>query len=188
MSKIALKGFTAARIWPVTTNDAAVYATNTMIPLPSAQGLTKDVSRSEYTIYADDGVYDSGADFLYEDLEFTVAELPLEIESKLTGGTYAETEKTYLFKNSDIAPEFAFGYAARRVDGQYRMFKHYSMKLISIKVDHATISDSKDIQAYKLKFRATQRVADGAVRFTKDSSDGTYTWLNTIDQLPVEGA
>lgn len=185
MSKIALKGFCAARIWPVTTNNSTTYATGTMISLPSAQALTKDVSRSEYTIYADDGVYDSGADFLYEDLEFTVAELPLEIEAQLSGGTYDETEKTYLFKNTDVAPEYAYGYAARRVDGEYRMFKHYSMKLMSIKVDHATIGDNKDIQAYKLKFRSTQRMADGSVRFTKDSSDGTYTWLNTIDALPA---
>ena len=185
MAKIALKGFCGARLWPITANNATTYTPGVMISLLGAQGLTKDVSRSEYTIYADDGVYDSGADFQYEDLELTLAELPLDIEAKIAGGTYDETDKTYTFKNTDVAPEYALGYAARRVDGEYRMFKHYSVKLLSIKIDHTTIGDNKDVQAYKLTFRATQRNADGAVRIIKDSSDKTYTWLNTVDALPA---
>lgn len=183
--KKALKGFRAARLWPVTTNSAEAYETGTMIPLPSAQGLTKDVSRSEYTIYADDGVYDSGSDYQYEDLEFTIAELPLEVEAQISGGTYDQTEKTYVFKNTDTAPEYAFGYAALMSSGEYRMFKHYVVKLMSIKVDHATKGEGDNINAYALTFRATQRMADGAVRVTKDSEDKTYAWLSTIDQIPV---
>jgi phi13 family phage major tail protein len=187
MSKLALKGFRAARLWPITTNDDTTFATGTMIALSGAQNLAKDVSRSDYTIYADDGVYASGSDFQYEDLTITLAELPLEVESKLSGGTYNATDKTYLFKNTDAAPEFAFAYAAATIEGQYRMFKHYVVKLISVKVEHKTKGDDNDIQAYELTLRATQRQADGAVRITKDSEDGTYDWINTIDQLPVAG-
>ena len=185
MSKKALKGFCAARVWPVTVNSADTYTTGEMMALPSAQNLTKEVTRSEYTIYADDGIYDSGSDYQYEDLEFTVAELPVEIEAQLSGGTFDEKEKAYTFKNNDTAPEFAFGYAALMTDGQYRMFKHYVVKLMSVKVDHATKGESGEIAAYVLSFRSTQRMADGAVRITKDSEDNTYSWLSTIDNLPV---
>lgn len=186
MSKLALKGFRAARLWPITTNDDTAYATGTVVALVGAQNLTKDVNRNEFTIYADDGVYASGSEFQYEDLAVTLAELPLEVEAKLSGGTYSEQDKTYLFKNTDTAPEFAFAYAAATIDGEYRMFKHYVVKLISVKVEHKTKGDDNDIQAYELTFRATQRQADGAVRITKDSTDKTYDWINTIDQVEVD--
>ena len=183
--KIALKGFCGARVWPITANTATTYTTGEMVALDNAQNLTKDVTRGEYTIYADDSVYDTGSEYQYEDLTFTVAELPLEIEAELSGGTYNDEEKTYTFKSGDVAPEFAFGYAALMVSGEYRMFKHYCVKLTTVKVDHATKGDTNDIAAYNLTFRSTQRKADGAVRITKDSEDQSYTWLNTIDNIPV---
>lgn len=184
MAKAALKGFCAARLWPITTNSEEAYATSTMVPLPGAQQLTKDTSRSEYTIYADDGVYDSGSDFQYEDLTFTVAELTPELEAKLSGGTYDDAEKVYTFKASDLAPEFAFGYAAMKLDGTYRMFKHYVVKLLSVKVDHASKGDTGDIAAYQLTLRATQRKADGKIRDISDSEGTNYDWLNQIEQFP----
>lgn len=188
MAKAALKGFCAARLWPITTNSEEAYATSTMVPLPGAQQLTKDTSRSEYTIYADDGVYDSGSDFQYEDLTFTVAELTPELEAKLSGGSYDETEKVYTFKASDLAPEFAFGYAAMKLDGTYRMFKHYVVKLLSVKVDHASKGDTGDIAAYQLTLRATQRKADGKIRDISDSTGTNYDWLNQIEQFPKADA
>lgn len=184
-NKKALKGFRAARVWPVTANTTEAYTTGTMTHLTGAQELTKEVSRGDFTIYADDGVYDSGSDYQYEDLEFKVAELPLDIEALLSGGTYDATAKTYTFKNTDTAPEYAFAYAALMSNGQYRMFKHYAVKLMSVKVDHITKGDKNDIAAYTLTFRNTQRNADGAVRIEKDSEDYTYTWIDTIDQVPA---
>ncbi len=184
MAKAALKGFCAARLWPITANTEEAYSTDTMIPLPGAQQLTKDTSRSEYTIYADDGVYDSGSDFQYEDLTFTVAELTPELEAKLSGGAYDESTKVYTFKASDMAPEFAFGYAALKLDGTYRMFKHYAVKLISAKVDHASKGDTGDIAAYQLTLRGTQRKADGKIRDIMDSATASYDWLNQVEQFP----
>ena len=185
MAKAALKGFCAARLWPITANTQEAYSTEAMIPLPGAQQLTKDTSRSEYTIYADDGVYDSGSDFQYEDLTFTVAELTPELEATLSGGTFDETTKVYTFKASDSAPEFAFGYAALKLDGTYRMFKHYSVKLLSAKVDHASKGDTGDIAAYQLTLRGTQRKADGKIRDVMDSEAANYEWLNEIEQYPA---
>lgn len=185
MANNALKGACALRIFPVTTNDATTYATGTKIPLPGLQALTKEISNSEFTIYADDGVYDSGTDFQYETITITVAELTAEIEAKLTGGTYDATSKVYSFKNIDTAPEYAIGYAALKLDGKYRMFLHYSAKLMSVKIDHQTKGDGNDIQAYQLVFRGAQRKADGLIRDVKDGDDATYTWLDTVVQYPL---
>lgn len=183
-SKKALKGFCGARLWPVTCNDANAYTTGTMMALSGAQALTKEVKRNEYTIYADDGVFDSGADYQYEDLTLTLAELPLEAEAALSGGTYDAATGTYHFKNTDIAPEYALGYAALLLSGQYRMYKHYSLKLLNIKADHTTRGEKGEVQAYKLTLRATQRERDGMVRTTRDSTDGTYGWLDSMEALP----
>lgn len=181
--KIALKGFTAARLWPVTANTVDTYTTGTMIPLTGAQNLNKDVTTQDYTIYGDDGVYAAGTDYLYEDLTFKVAELPLEVEAKLQGCEYDDTTKEYTFKSTDVAPEYAFGYAARRLDGEYRMFIHYAVKLMKIKVEHKPKPDGTDIQSYELTFRNTQRKADGSVRHVFESSDKTYTLLDTVDNI-----
>lgn len=181
--KIALKGFTAARLWPVTANTVDTYTTDTKISLVGAQNLTKDVTTLDYTIYGDDGVYAAGTDYQYEDLTFKVAELPLDVEAELQGCDYDENNKEYTFKNTDVAPEYAFGYAARRLDGEYRMFIHYAVKLMKVKVEHRPKSDGTDIQSYELTFRNTQRKADGAVRKVFESSDKTYTLLDTIDNI-----
>lgn len=185
MANNALKGACALRIFPITTDDATTYATGTKVALPGLQALTKEVSKSEYTIYADDGVYDSGSDFQYETLTITIAELTPELEAKLSGGTFDETSKVYSFKNTDTAPAYAIGYAALKLDGKYRMFMHYVAKLMSVKIDHQTKGDGNDIQAYQLVFRGAQRKADGLIRDTKDADDTTYTWLDTVKQYPA---
>lgn len=184
MANQALKGFRAARLWPITENTSDSYTTGAKIDLPGAQALTKEVSRSEFTIYADDGVYDSGSDFQYEDLTVTLAELTPELEAELSGGDYDEVDDSYTFKNTDVAPEFGFGYAAMKMDGTYRMFKHYVVKLLSIKIDHQTRGDGNDIQAYELTLRGVQRKADGKIRITQDSATSSYAWLDTIEQYP----
>ena len=108
-----------------------------------------------------------------------------ELEAQLSGGTFDETTKVYSFKTNDTAPEFAFGYAALKLDGTYRMFKHYVVKLMSVSVSHSSKGDSGDIQAYELTLRSTQRQADGKVRDIKDSEDASYEWLGQIEQYPA---
>lgn len=185
MSKAALKGLRAVRLFPITTNDLTTYATGTKKSLPGAQELTKDVSRGEYTIYADDETYDTGSNFQYEDLELTLAELTLELEAAISGGTYDDTTKTYTFHKDDSAPEYALGYAALKADVTFRQFMHYCAKMMSINVSHKTTGEGNDIQVYKIKFRCTPRKCDGKVRDVQDSATEAYTWLDTVKQYPV---
>lgn len=183
--KKALKGLRGVRLWPITANNATTYTTGAKIELPSAQKLTKTVQRQDYTIYADDVVYDTGSEYQYEDLVLTLAELPVDIESKIAGGTYDETDKTYTFKTDDAAPAYALGYAGLMLSKKFRMFKHYCVKLMSVKVEHSSKGANNDISAYEVTFRNTQRVADSAVRITKDSDTTDLDWLDTIENLPA---
>lgn len=182
----ALIGFRAARYWPITTNNSTTYATETMKAFVGARSLTKDEVRTEYEIPGDDGIYATGSRYRYQDMELEVDELPLELQAALKGGTYVEADQTYYFEKDDEGISFAFGYAAPLLSGNFRMWKHYACKVLSIKIDHTTqTTDKIDAQTYKIKFRNTYREADGRPEFEKDSADGTYDWLNSIDQLPA---
>ncbi len=188
VEKKALKGFCGLRLWPVLQNTAAGYIVGTPLAMPEGQSLTKEVNKEDYTVYADDRIYDTGADYNYEDLTVGIAELPLDLEAKLQGSEYDEETKVYTFSSMDVAPEYALGYAARQLSGNYRMFVHFSVKLMSVKVDHNTKGASNDIQPYTLTFRNMQKVKDGAVRIQKDSTDKTYAWLAAALDEYKEGA
>lgn len=179
IEKKALKGFCGARLWEVKENTAASYVVGKQFPLPHGQSLTKDTTKEEYTVYADDGIYDTGTEYKYEDLTVGLAELPPDVEAKLQGSKYNEETGVYTFATTDVAPEYALGYAAKQLSGKYRMFVHYDVKLMSVKVDHNSRGSNNDIQPYTLTFRNMQRNKDGAVRDQKDSEDKTYTWLET---------
>ena len=180
----ALKGLCGVRVWEIGSNSPAAYETGEMTALEGAQSLTKEVSRSDYTIYADDGVYDSGSDYQYTDLKLKVAQLPLAVEAMLAGGAYDETTQTYTFAANDMAPELALGFAALMLNGQYRMWVYYACKLMSVKADHSTRGDKNDVQAYELSFRATQRKTDGAIGVIRDGSGGDYAWLSSFGTQP----
>lgn len=185
MAKKGLKGFCGARVWPLTANTDAAYTPGEMVRLPHAQNLTKEVTGEEYTLYADDTVYDAGIEFQYEELTFTVRELDLAVQAQLTGAEFDEQKKTYRFKDTDTAPEYAFGYAALQRDGNYHMFVHYAVKLMSVKVDHETRGQSSEGNSYELTFRGVARAIDGAIRDENVSDDKSMTWLDTIEKLPA---
>ena len=174
----ALKGLCGVRVWEIEANSPDGYEAGDMTALEGAQSLTKEITKNDYTIYADDGVYDSGSDYKHTDLKLRVAQLPLEVEAKLSGGLYDENEGLYTSRISDMAPEFALGFAALMLTGEYRMWVFFACKLLNIKVDHSTRGDKNDAQSYELTFRATQRKTDGAIGIIRDSSTGDYAWLN----------
>jgi len=178
-----LKGLTGARIWSVVENTKDAYVVGAMIPLPGAQELSKEVQRDEFTIYADDGVWDSGTEYKYEDLTFKIVEIPLELEAKLSGGEYDPTTKIFTSRTTDTAPDYAFGCAALMADGEYRMYVYPFCKLMAIKVDHVTRGENAGATAYSLTLRNTQINKDNQGRFVRDSTDGTYDWLDNPDVL-----
>ena len=184
---IGLEGFGDARFWPITTDNATTFETGTMVPFVGERGLTKDDTEREYSIPGNNKIYKTGTDFAYQDLELEINELDLQTLAQLRGGTYTAGSKLYQRKRSDKAIQFVFAYSAPLVDGGFRMFMHMNCVVMSVKADLKTKDPNtgKEINTYKVKIRNTYRTADEMIEQIEDGAD--TTWLNTVDQLPVDG-
>lgn len=183
-----LRGFCAARFWPVTENTKTSYQTAAMVEFSGARKLTKKVNRTPYTIPGDDGDWATGSRYNYEELTFEVNELPLMVKAQLNGGNYDSETQTYHVHKDEKPILVAFGYAGLMESGNYFMAKHFACKLMEVQIDHTTDEESKtDVDRYILTLRNTFRKADGQPRDERESTDGTFDWLNSIDQIPVEG-
>ena len=189
--KKALRGLKAFNLFPIISNTAEAYEVGDKIALIGAQRLTKSTQSQDYTIYADDEVYDSGEDFQYVDLQLQVAELDIETESQLSGGTWDETNQVASSSTADVAPEYAASYAAL-YKGGYRLFKHPVAKLMSITVDHETKGDSQNIAPYTLNIRVFARKIDNVHKQVKDvvladlgESESPFEWIEAFDTLPA---
>lgn len=185
-TKEALRGFCAARIWPVTANKKTEYATGAMIDLEGAQNLTRSETRQEMRVDADDGIYYQENELQYVDYQIQLAELPLSLEAALGGHTYDEATNSLKYSINDQANEVAFAYASLKLNNTYRMFKHYLVKLVEVSCDLTTRGESGDILPYTLTLRSQVRTADGAWGEVRDSTDTSYTWLDTIEQIQDE--
>lgn len=189
MGKKYIKGFSGLRVWPVTTNNETTYATEEMTAIPGVQTATVDRATEDYTINADDGIWDSGADFTSETMEITVIELPLELMAQLDGAHYDEEDGMYSWGPNKVAPELALGFRALKADGTYRMIQYYSGTVSSIKTEYTTKGNNKEGSAYVITMSMKPRTVDGQLHIIKDGTVvGDSVWLDTIDNVPDIGA
>lgn len=185
--KIALTGLKAGYIHQVAENTEAAYKTGEAKRLIGLQSLSKEDEKDDFDIPADDEIYATGSDFKYTNLELVVAQLDNEMEAYMSGGTFSKQDNVYVAKSMDIAPEIALCYAAANISGGYRLFRHPVCKVISITVEHKTKGDGTEVASYTLALRGTARKIDGATREQKDVDTADFTWLKTLEQLPVTG-
>ena len=118
-------------------------------------------------------------------MEVTVAEMGNEQESFLTGGDFVSEGNIYRAKSTDTAPEVALAYATKMIDSGYRLFRHPVCKVMSIKVEHKTAGDGTEVAAYVLTLRNTARKIDGLYREQKDVETEDFSWIETVEQLPI---
>ncbi|MDA6259990.1 hypothetical protein OSJ98_25885, partial [Escherichia coli] len=74
MGKKYLKGFANCGYAPVAEDTVAAYKAGEVTKLPGASSGAPTDNRTEYTIYADDEIYDSGAEWKDTALVVTVLE------------------------------------------------------------------------------------------------------------------
>lgn len=186
MSKKILKGLKNLSIFPITKNDATEYTAGQAILVPSLQSLTMDPQMSEWKVFADDTVYESGSDWGGMNLSFQVAELPLELKKYFEGGEYDEQEKEYTYKDSAVAPEIGASFAAQTSDGQYRMVKLYSLRATRVRGDYRTKGEGGD-SSTPITIDATvmSRNKDSVVKREKDSTGGDLSWLDDLNDAPT---
>lgn len=182
-----LKGFANLGYLPLTTNTTSGYATaGDVAKLPGATSCAPTNNTSEYTIYADDTVYDSGSEWQSTTLVITVQELSLEALAALTGATLDDATDELSETIYDTAPEVALTFSALRRDGGYRLYRYYAAKLTNYSVSHNTRGESNESQSYELTFSCTPRKYDGAIRKTLDIAKGTpLSWLDSIPAEPT---
>lgn len=186
MSKKYLKGFSKLGYIPVTANtDAAYTATGERVVLAGAQSCSPTDNKTDFSIPADDVVYDSGSEWTSTTLTITVAEMSLSDLGDLGGADFTEADELLEEGAFDAPPENALTFAALRADGGYRLYRYYAAKCTGYKVTHNTKGQSNDAQTYELTFEATPRKIDGKIRGTTDTAQGdALTWLETVPSLP----
>lgn len=188
MAKKGIKGFSALRTFPVTTDTVSAYAVGSKTDLPSAVSASMDRKTEDFTLYADDGIYDSGAEFAGETIEVVLQELSLDLMAELDGADYDEETGVYSWGPGAIAPQRALAFRALKRDGTYRMIKYLSTRVTSIKTEFKTTGENKDGSRYTITFAAATRMVDNKLVDIKDSvTTADLTWLDTIDTIPAGG-
>lgn len=188
MAKLRLTGLKNGVLHEVQENTDKKYSVKECIKLKYLQSATKEATMKELNIYADDDIYDNDSEFDFEDIEVTLVELGLELEALLRGSEFETGKDEYTFKATDIAPDFALGFAAMRKDGGHRMYMYYRAKPIKVKVDHQTKGVGEE-QPYIVSFRCTKRAVDGSAFTIKDVAAGEpLTWLDAIAEVNTEAS
>ncbi len=182
MGKKALKGFSRLRLFPVTKNDGTGYTVGAKVIVSGAQSFSRSPETSEWKIYADDGIYDSGADWQGDKVTIQLAELPLEIKKYFEGGEYDELTSTYTFKSSSQAPELGLAFCCLLSDGSWLMKKFYSFKASSLKDEHKTKGEGNDITPYTIEGTIMNKVIDQTVKQEKIAAlEADLVWIDTMD-------
>lgn len=182
MGKKALKGFSGLRIFPVTKNDGTGYTVGAAIVISGAQSFSRSPETSEWKVYADDGIYDSGSDWQGDKVTIQLAELPLSVKKNFEGGDYDDATGTYTFKSSSQAPELALGFKCLQSDGTWLMKKFYSFKASSLKDEHKTKGEGNDITPYTIEGTIMNKVINQDVKKEKiATSEADLAWLDTMD-------
>lgn len=177
----ALKGLKRIKIFPLTTHDASTYTPAAAVAITGAQSLSFSPETSEWTIYADDGVYDSGSDWLGMKFTLTLAECPITLKQYFEGGTYDATGGVYTFKSDDQAPELGMSFAALQTDGTYMMTRMFSLRCSSFKNDYKTKGEGNDVNAVTIEGTIMNRKTDNAVLEQKEgANDAALTWLDAL--------
>lgn len=185
MGKKYLKGFANCGYAPVAEDTVAAYKAGEVTKLPGASSGAPTDNKTEYTIYADDDVYDSGAEWKDTTLVITVLEADTKDIAALAGAALDESTGELKEGTFDDAPLVAFTFSALRGDFGYRLFRYPSCRCTGYKITHNTRGDNNDAQSYELTFKCSPRKIDHTIRETKDVDKGTpLTWLDTIPALP----
>lgn len=180
MNKKYLKGFANLGFFPIITNTSAAYACETeRTLLEGASSCTPTDNKTDFSIPADDGIWDSGSDWTDTTLVITVVEAELATLAQLTGADFDTELKEGTF-NEPI--EVALTFSALRRDGGYRLYRYFCCKCTGFKITHNTKGTDNNAQTYELTFKCTPREKDHLIRATKDVDSGTtLTYITSME-------
>ena len=171
---------------PVTQNDTSGYVVDDdkYVSVPGGQSCSKTDNKTEYSIPANDEVWDSGSEWESTDLDVAVVETELATMADVLG---VELSEDGVLEEGvfDDPPEMALTFSGLRKDGGYRLFRYYAAKCTEYDVSHATKGQSTDAQNYTFHFKCTPRKSDGKIRATKDVAKGdNLNWIKKFTATP----
>ena len=175
-----LKGFANLGFFEVLTNTLSAYACGTdRATLIGASSCSPTDNKTDFSIPADDGIYDSGSDWTDTTLVITVLEADLANLAQLIGAEFDTELKEGTF---DEPNEVALTFSALRRDGGYRLYRYFCCKCTGYKVTHNTKGTNNDAQSYELTFKCTPREIDHLIRTTKDINKGeTLAYIKSME-------
>ena len=175
-----LKGFANLGFFEVLTNTLSAYVCGTdRTTLIGASSCAPTDNKTDFSIPADDGIYDSGSDWTDTTLVITVLEADLANLAQLIGAEFDTELKEGTF---DEPNEVALTFSALRRDGGYRLYRYFCCKCTGYKVTHNTKGTNNDAQSYELTFKCTPRKCDNLIRTTKDIDKGeTLTYIDSME-------
>jgi phi13 family phage major tail protein len=178
----ALKGLKRFKIFPITANTASSYTVGTAVPIGGMQSLSFSPETQDWKQYADDGLYDSGSDWLGCKFTLQLAECPIDLKQYFEGGEYNETTDEYTYHSDDQAPELAASFAALQSDGTYQGVKLFSLKCTSYKNDYKTKGESGEANPVTIEGTIMNKKSDNAVKTEKElENEAAFSWLDSLE-------
>lgn len=188
------KSFRDIHVAQVTTNTDTAYVAGTPVKLARAiTGKINDKFTAE-RIYSDDSVEDTNMSYQGTEVELEVNSLAPQDKVNVFGQLY---EKGYLVKSkTDIAPEVALGYRAKKLNGKYEFVWYYCGRFDQgYEDDYETEGESATTQTATLKGDFYARQMDDKYAIMVDESNllSTYTdaaaaiedWFASVQEMPT---
>lgn len=164
------KSFRDIHVALVTQNDETTYTAGT--PTKIARAITGKMNDkfSAERIYSDDSVEDTNMTYEGTEVELEVNSLAPQDKALVFGQLY---ENGYLVKSkTDIAPEVALGYRAKKLNGKYEFTWYYCGRFDQgFEDDYETEADSTTTQTATLKGDFYARQIDDAYAINVDESN-----------------
>lgn len=181
--KKALRGLSNLGIFPVLKNDETGYQVGERVPIYGVQEIASQQDVGEWEIYADDGIFDTGADWKGSTFTLTLAGLPNELRTYFEGGLYDEVTGEYTYCSVSEAPEIALSFSSISGANRLELTKVYSAKCLKVSFEHKTKGDGNSVVPVKIEGKFMQRRCDGAIFTKKDADKTDISWIETIDSI-----
>lgn len=188
---MALVGLDMIHVAPITETPDGKVTYGTPVKLANAMDAKITPTQDTQNIYADDTVPEIISVFSNVDVEFTVSDIGSEKYGLLLG-KQKDSNGVYIDGANDIAPYFAFGFRAKKSNGEYRMMWLYKGKFQPLDESYVTQADKADSQSQAVRGTFVKR-ADGKWRARMDSDDEGVTpavvdsWFTKVYESPIGG-
>ena len=141
---------------------------------------------STETLFADDGPMESATALGEIELEMEAADLPLEIQAKLLGHEFDETNGKLIRRSDDTPPWVAVGFRSLKSNGSYRYVWLLKGKFMVPEQDYETRTDSVDFQTPTINGAFVRRDVDDTYQIDGDEDVEGFDTASWFEKSTLE--